>query len=89
MDSARKLVVKMTSPRRLCWWCSFVLVLVLVGVDTGVGVWLCACARYGDARCPGSVDVVDATTMKRVARIALPARVPAGFHALWIPEEEQ
>jgi carotenoid cleavage dioxygenase len=39
----------------------------------------------GDPRCESALEVVDAKTMTQVARIAVPARVPAGFHALWKP----
>ena len=32
-----------------------------------------------------ALEIVDAKTMKRVARVAMPNRIPAGFHALWTP----
>jgi len=51
------------------------------GEDDG---WLLS-FTYGDARCASSLDIVDARTMERVSRVAMPTRVPAGFHALWKP----
>ena len=46
--------------------------------------WL-MCFVYGDQRCESALEVVDAKTMTQVARIAVPIRVPAGFHACWRP----
>ena len=46
--------------------------------------WL-MCFVYGDTRCESALAVIDAKTMTEVARIAVPARVPAGFHACWKP----
>jgi carotenoid cleavage dioxygenase-like enzyme len=51
------------------------------GEDDG---WL-MCFVYGDKRCESALEVIDSKTMTQVARIALPARVPAGFHAAWKP----
>ena len=51
------------------------------GEDDG---WL-MCMVYGDLRCESALEIVDAKTMAQVARIALPVRVPGGFHALWRP----
>ena len=45
--------------------------------------WL-MCFVYGDERCESALEVIDAKTMKQVARIAIPARIPAGFHAQWV-----
>ena len=42
------------------------------------------CFTYGDSRCPSAIDIIDAATMKRQARIAMPAFVPNGFHGLWV-----
>ena len=39
---------------------------------------------YNDPRCPSSIDIVDAKTMRHICRVALPKRVPAGFHAAWV-----
>ena len=44
--------------------------------------WL-MCFVYGDD-IPSALEVVDARTMRLVARIQMPARVPAGFHAMWL-----
>lgn len=49
------------------------------GEDDG---WLIG-YTVGDTRCPSAVDIVDARSMERVARVALPQRVPVGFHAFW------
>ena len=54
------------------------------GEDDG---WLLS-LTYGDPRCASALDVVDAKTMQRVARVAMPTRIPAGFHALWKPDVE-
>jgi carotenoid cleavage dioxygenase len=41
---------------------------------------------YGEGlNCESALEVVDAKTMTLVVRIAVPARVPSGFHALWLP----
>ncbi len=34
------------------------------------------------------LDIVDAKTMRRVARVEMPRRVPMGFHALWMPGQQ-
>ena len=40
----------------------------------------------GDSQWTSMLDIVDAKTMQRIARVAMPRRVPMGFHALWMPE---
>ena len=34
------------------------------------------------------LDIVNAKTMQRVSRVAMPRRVPMGFHALWMPRQQ-
>ncbi|MBV9602879.1 MAG: carotenoid oxygenase family protein, partial [Chloroflexi bacterium] len=42
-----------------------------------------------DAAGRGSAFVVlDATDLHQVASVALPQRVPAGFHGTWLPDTE-
>jgi carotenoid cleavage dioxygenase len=55
------------------------------GEDDG---WLLSFV-YGEKRCASesALEIVDAKTMRRVARVAMPNRVPGGFHAYWKPAE--
>ena len=54
------------------------------GVSAEDDGWL-VCFTYGDQRCPSALDIIDAQTMQRTARVAMPAKVPNGFHAMWLP----
>jgi carotenoid cleavage dioxygenase len=49
--------------------------------------WLLSIVSDGAGR--GSAFVVlDATDLHQVASVALPQRVPAGFHGTWLPDTE-
>ena len=60
-------------------------IFAIRGADGEDDGWLLG-YTFGDARCPSAVDIVDAQSMQRVARVALPQRVPVGFHAFWKSE---
>lgn len=52
------------------------------GEDEG---WLLTFVTEGDA---SRLAILDAHDLTEVASIAMPRRVPLGFHALWVPETE-
>ena len=45
---------------------------------------------HDEARESSELLILDARTMdeKPVARVTIPGRVPHGFHALWVPDDE-
>ena len=44
--------------------------------------------RDGEQDWTSTLDIVDAKTMRPVARVEMPERIPMGFHALWMPGQQ-
>ena len=56
-------------------------------IATRHGLSGCVYNDSGSVHCEleGAPDAVDAATLESAARIALPRRVPQGFHGSWCP----